>query len=184
MFISLPLLPSAVLHFLQKSVTFSQCPELSLQTMPSSPLPSFLSLLFIWSYFVLRSSCFKKFTLQRFLQGWNSYPNSFDGFANILAIYYWLLPKYTHCGLSPVFRITWKQLHKKQAVGNCGLIHATKSGQHNHPVSIMSLKSFQYRPLIMSKCQLYLLQASLHWQSFQKYQKDRNILRTPLIHLL
>lgn len=73
MFISLPLLPSALLHFLQKSEKFSQCPELSLQTMPYSPLPSFLSLLFIWSYFVLRSSCFKEFTLQTFLQGWNSY---------------------------------------------------------------------------------------------------------------
>lgn len=141
MFISLPLLPSAALHFLQKSEKFPQCPELSLQTMPSSPLPSFLSPLFIWSHFVLRSSCFKEFTLQTFLRGWNSYWNCFDGFVSISAIYYWLLPKYTHFGLCPLIWITWKKLCKKQEVRSCGLFHATKSGQHNHPVSIMSLKS-------------------------------------------
>lgn len=62
---------------------------------------SFLSLLFIWSYFVLRSNCFKEFTLQTFLQGWSFYPKSFDGYVNILAIYYWLLPKYTHILVSP-----------------------------------------------------------------------------------
>lgn len=157
MFISLPLVPSAALHFLQKSEKFPRCPELSLQTMPSSPLPSFLSPLFIWSHFVLRSSCFKEFTLQTFLQGWNSDPNSFDGFVNILAICYWLLPKYTHFGLSPLISITWKQLRKKRAVRNCGLFYATQCGWHNHPVSIMSLKSIQHSPLIMSKCQLHSL---------------------------
>ena len=65
-FISRPVLPSAALHFLQKREKFSQCPELSLQTMPSSSLPSFLSLLFTQVYCVLRSNSFKEFNLQTF----------------------------------------------------------------------------------------------------------------------
>lgn len=65
-FISLPLLPSALLHFLQKSEKFAQCPELCLQTMPSSSLPSFLSVLSTQVESVLRSNCFKGFNLQTF----------------------------------------------------------------------------------------------------------------------
>ena len=164
MFISLPLLPSAALHFLQKSEKFSQWPELSLQTMLSSPLPSFLSPLFIWPYFMLRSNCFKEFTLQRFLQGWNSYSNNFDGFLNIIAIYYWLLPKHTHFGLCPVFELLENNFTRNKQ-WEIVAYFMPPNQSNNHPDNIMSLKSFQYSPLILLKCQLYLLQIGLYGQS-------------------
>lgn len=66
-FISVPVLPSAALHFLQKREKFSQCPSSACKQCPLPLfLPSSLSLLFTQVCFAWRSNCFKEFNLQTF----------------------------------------------------------------------------------------------------------------------
>lgn len=143
MFISLPLLPSAALHFLQKSEKFSQSPERSLQTMPYSLLPSFLSPLFIWAYFVWRSSCFKRVHVANVSAGPKFLPKGFGGLRKHVC-HLWMASACPFFSVYP-HSCEWPEnsFAGNKQWGTVAVLHATKPGGFRHPVSIRSLKSLQ-----------------------------------------